>query len=243
MQQKLYFENSRGDKLSGILSGDFISAIILCHGSASSKESSTYVRLENELNKHDVATFRFDFYGHGESEGKYEDITVSEMVDDILHARALLEKKGYSSIGLFGSSMAGQACEIAATSGKFYALVIRSGVSDYLNLIKSRISVSEWRAKGYASLGRGSPRLKYAFFEDLKQYSPDQIGAAISVPTLFVHGDADLEVPVGQSIRMTTLVPNSTLKIIKGADHRQTNHFDIMIDSVVRFILKNSERV
>jgi len=77
MKEKLFFKNSKGNKLCGILSSvnkDRI--IILCHGFSSNKDTQTFPILEKIFNKN-ISTFRFDFYGHGESEGKFEDITVS----------------------------------------------------------------------------------------------------------------------------------------------------------------------
>ncbi|MAH42743.1 alpha/beta hydrolase, partial [archaeon] len=73
MKKKLTFQNSKGDKLVGILSDSGSKTIvIMCHGFTSSKESGTYINLEKMLNEKGIATFRFDFYGHGESDGKFE---------------------------------------------------------------------------------------------------------------------------------------------------------------------------
>ena len=89
------FKDSTGNRLRGILSdpsGDKQKPIIiLCHGFTTSKASSTYVNLEKILNKHNISTFRFDFYGHVESEGKFENITISRAADCILNAIRFLK--------------------------------------------------------------------------------------------------------------------------------------------------------
>ena len=97
MEEKVFFENSKGDKLCGILSdpGSKI-IVVMCHGFASGKDSNTNKRLQKELNDKGIATFRFDFYGHEESEGDFENITISEAIDDTLKAIELYEKDNQS---------------------------------------------------------------------------------------------------------------------------------------------------
>ncbi|MFQ5721848.1 MAG: serine aminopeptidase domain-containing protein, partial [Candidatus Aminicenantales bacterium] len=82
MKKKLFFKNSQGLKLCGILSNPTSQKdkliVILCHGFLRSKEGRTYISLEEILNQAGISTFRFDFFGHGQSEGKFEEITSSE---------------------------------------------------------------------------------------------------------------------------------------------------------------------
>src|SRR6185369_10396244 len=88
--------------------------VVLCHGFATSKESFTNVDLEKNLNENNFSTLRFDFFGHGESEGKFEDITISQEVRDIFAAVKYLKSLGYGKIGLVGSSSGGGAGIMAA---------------------------------------------------------------------------------------------------------------------------------
>jgi len=129
MKEKIFFKNSKGNKLCGILSNPTSKKekpiIILCHGFSTSKEGRTYVRLEEILNDNGISTFRFDFFGHGESEGKFEEVTTFESVDDIHNAIKFLKKSGYIKIGLVGSSFGGMASIIEA--GKTDELYILGG--------------------------------------------------------------------------------------------------------------------
>ena len=136
MSEKLYFENSKGDKLVGVLSNpsDDLSVpiIILCHGHSSSKDSKTFTSIEERLNNSGIASFRFDFYGHGESEGYFGDCTISEAACDILNAIDFLKEKGYSKIGLLGSSFGGISSLIAASkTSDLIVLALKAPVSDY----------------------------------------------------------------------------------------------------------------
>ena len=136
MKQKITFQNSKGDNIVGILSNLSenvdVPIIVLCHGFSSGKDSPTYVDLEEQLNSKGVATFRFDFYGHGESDGEFEDITISEAVDDALKAIEFVKGKGFSKVGLFGSSFGGiTTLMVASQVDDLLVLGLKAPVSDY----------------------------------------------------------------------------------------------------------------
>lgn len=250
MQNKIYFTNSNGQKLCGIFSDPTQDksklAVILCHGFTSNKDSSKYVALEPILNQEDITTLRFDFYGHGESEGKFENITISEAVDDILEAITFLEEQGYKKIGLVGSSFGGISSIMAASQSESLAfLILISSVSNYIQLEDMRLSkyaLEAWKEDGFIEYDtERNLRLKYAFYEDAKINIAYDVAKNILIPTLIIHGDKDTEVPVEQGQRLATLIPHNILEIIPGADHRYTQkeHFKQMIDRVFQFIIEH----
>jgi hypothetical protein len=248
MEEKLYFQNSRGNRLCGILcdptgnKNRFV--IILCHGFNSGKDSSTNTALKTNLDKNNVASFRFDFFAHGESEGNFEDLTVSEAVDDILQAIKLLKNLGFLKIGLEGSSFGGLAAAMTAskTTG-LYLLALKCPVSSYLEFRKyaNPMLIKEWKKLGYNY--RENKKIKYSFYEDVIKNVAYDVGEKISVPTIIVHGDKDIEVPIEQSIKLSKLIPNCELKPIKGAGHlfREGNSRELMIGVLTDFIVKHSK--
>ncbi len=253
MKEKLFFTNSRGNKLCGILSNPTSDkskpVIILCHGFGTSKDGFTHPRLEEILGSRGISTFRFDFFGHGESEGKLEEITTSEAVDDILKAIEYLKNKGYGKIGLVGSSFGGFAGLAAASkTNDLYLLALKSPVSDYMDFISShqdRQEIEKWKEKGFTDyINADGQKLKinYSFFEDAKKISGYDSARKIKIPVLIVHGDGDEAVPVGQSKKTASLIRNCSLKIIKGADHRYSKpeDFERMLSLISDFIIKNS---
>ncbi|KKP87286.1 MAG: hypothetical protein UR89_C0003G0016 [Candidatus Roizmanbacteria bacterium GW2011_GWA2_35_8] len=247
MENKLFFKNSKGDKLVGILSdpsGKITNPIIiLCHGFNSSKNSSTNLALVQELNKNQVSSFRFDIFAHGESGGDFENITVSEAVDDILQAINLLKKLGYQKIGLVGSSFGGLASFIAASlSGDLYLLAVKCPVSSYLEFrnYANPMMIDEWKKRGFTY--RENKKLNFSFYEDVSKSVAYDIAKKIKIPTLIVHGGVDSQVPVSQSIKISKLIPNCHLEIVPGADHlfKEGNSRQIMIKSIINFIKNNS---
>ncbi len=225
IEKKVWFTNSEGAKLCGILSEPTNRKrliVILCHGLRGSKDKNPWpVHLESELNKFGIATFRFDFCGHGESEGALEGATVSEAVNDIVNAIKFLRRKGYRKIGLSGDSFGGVAAVIAAAKEKdIFVLALES-----------------------PGIGKKSC--------DLPQYEKDfqkkvwiEAGKNVVAPTIIVHGDADDSVELWQATELASAIKGSWLEIIKGADHKYTNLKDfkkamkVVVDFIVAQILK-----
>ncbi len=213
--------------------------VICCHGLGSGKSSKTYVRLEDEFKKRNISTLRFDFYGHGESEGNFEKLTLGKAVNNVLDAIKLVKSKGFKEIGLIGASFGGMVALITATKTKeINILALKAPVSNYLAKLVQSKNIKDWKETGiityYHSDGKDF-KLKYDFFKDAEKY--DNIDfSKIAIPTLIVHGDNDKDVPLEQSKTVSKVIPNCKLKIIKWADHRFSEHFEEMIEIIVNFI-------
>ena len=91
--------------------------VILCHGFNADKEYPVLKILADELEARGVASIRFDFNGHGKSDGEFQDMTiVNEIVDAkkvYAYARALpnvtkISIAGHSQGGVVSSMIAGE---------------------------------------------------------------------------------------------------------------------------------------
>jgi len=250
MKQEITFEDSKGESLCGILSDPYENKshplVVLCHGFSTSKDGRTYLRLEEMLNREGISTFRFDFFGHGESGGRFEDITTSRAVDDVLSALRFAEKSGYTKIGLFGSSFGGLASILAASrSNSPRILALKSPVTDYRTMALTRLSqkeLREWKDKGYMefeTFDDEKRRLNYSFYEDAEKINAREAAQGIQIPVLIVHGDADETVPVEQSRKAASLITDCRLEIIQGCDHVYSDpeHFERLLRLVSEFII------
>ncbi len=254
IREKLYFTNSRGDRLCSILTSldDPTSPIVLlAHGFASTKDRGSYLDLEKRFIEKGIAVFRFDFHGHGESAGKFEELTISQAADDILNAILFVKKKGYQKIALVGSSFGGMASILAAAKSKdLFVLALKCPVSDYLGKIISNIThspIQKWKEKGfmYYTNKKGEKlKLNYSFFEDAEKAKTYEEAAKITIPTLIVHGDKDKNVPLEQSKKLAKIIKNSKLEIIKGADHffSKPEEFDKAHRLIVEFVVKQLKK-
>lgn len=59
-----------------------IPLVIICHGFSADKEGPLLRILADSLEAHGIASLRFDFNGHGQSEGRFEDMTVPNEIED-----------------------------------------------------------------------------------------------------------------------------------------------------------------
>lgn len=252
MEQKAYFKNSKCDRLCGILSTPTQDKtkpiVILVHGFASNKNTDNYIKLVTFLNENKISSFRFDFFGHGESEGKFENVTVSEAVDDILQSIQFIKSMGFEKLGLVGGSFGGIASIMASSKSKdLKFLVLKSPVSNYEDkqaVVESPEKLEKWKKEGFSYYEKydGSKlRLSYEFVEDFKNNDGYVAAPNIKIPTLIIHGDVDESVPVEQSMKTAKLIPNCKLILIKGANHRYTegDHAEQMLKAMQDFIMKN----
>jgi len=231
ISQKITFLDSSWNKIVGILSRPSntydMPIVIACHGFSSSKESTTYMNLEKNLISKNIAIFRFDFFGHGESEWDFSKITLSRAIDSTLKAFELLKEKWFQYIWLFGSSFGGcVALNVASIlDNRLDCLVCKCPVSDYAK--KTRESkwekgMKKYKEKWYYLYDTRDGRdykVNYSFYEDMEKNNAHIHASSISIPTLIVHGDADKVVDVKQSRHTATLIKKCTYHEIHWAWH------------------------
>src|SRR5437879_11751584 len=153
MEQALTFKDPAGHAVSGILaspSHDSDRLAVRCHGFLSNKNSRTNKTLTELLLPQGIATFRFDFFGQGESEGPFERITVSLAVSQALAALDMMSSKGYRKLALVGSSFGGLVSILAAAKWPhFICLALKCPVPDFpemLQLAFGEAGMARWKA-------------------------------------------------------------------------------------------------
>ena len=209
------------------------SVVILAHGYLSDKESRTNTELSKRLNKAGISTISFDMYGHGESEGDIERLTITKAVENVVAVYDYAKSQGYQKIGLSGSSFTGIVSLIAATKRDFAALSLKCPVFDSKRLWDRRHGkkgIERWRKKGY--LVQFGKKWSYEGYEDASRYKMDEIAKSITTPTLAIHGDKDKTVPISHAKAIISHVSDEKkLVVVKGADHffRNPAHFEQMI--------------
>lgn len=87
-------------------------AVLLVHGGAVTREEGGFfARLADGLATAGIASLRFDLRGHGESDGRQEELTLSTILNDIRVALAALrESTGAAALSLLGASFGGGSC-------------------------------------------------------------------------------------------------------------------------------------
>lgn len=122
VEEVVSFKNE-GQTLVGIMTfpGEIqkpLPVVVLLHGFTSNKNEDSIVstgvgmfhHTAKRLSEAGYITLRFDFRGHGESDGDFEDLTISNLISDTLAAIDFIaNQKGVNPerIGLLGQSLGG----------------------------------------------------------------------------------------------------------------------------------------
>lgn len=237
MDEPLTFKDDKGHRISAVLSRPSQpgpAAVVLCHGFLSSKNSTTNKALTRMLNGAGIATFRFDFFGQGESDGPFEDVTVSLAVGQAHAAVALIRAQGYERIGLVGSSFGGLVAILTTAQRQDIAcLALKCPVVDFAEELRLEFGPDElarWQSTDtIPNLMGGTERvrLKYGLYEDCQRQIAYEPAAQIVAPTLIVQGACDELVPLHQSQRLLSALRGpKRLDLLPEADHQFTRGED-----------------
>lgn len=237
MEERFVFNDPQGHRVASLLTAPDRGTncvAVLCHGFLSGKNSTTNKTLTRTLTERGIATLRFDFFGQGESQGPFEDITTTLAVGQASAALDLMQQKGYSRIGLMGSSFGGLVAILTAAQRTDLAcLALKCPVVDFaeeLRLEFGDYEMARWKATNtIPNIMGGTERLalRYAFYEDCLRHIAYEPARSIIVPTVIVQGDQDEHVPLHQSRRLyENLRVKKRLEMLPGADHQFTKGED-----------------
>lgn len=252
MEESLTFLDPLGHTVAAILSIPDIPthrAAVLCHGFLSTKNSTTNKTLTGLLNDRGLATLRFDFFGHGESQGPFEALTTTLAIEQAMTAVEYATAKGFSRIGLVGSSFGGLVSILTASQRQDLAcLALKCPVVDFAEELRLEFGPDEmvrWKATDTIPNIMGGPariRLRYGFYEDCLGHIAYGPAERITAPTLIVQGDRDEFVPLHQSRRLfDALRVPKRLDLLPGADHQFTRgeDFRTMTTSIVEWLVRH----
>jgi pimeloyl-ACP methyl ester carboxylesterase len=230
VEHVLTFRDQNGNRVAGILATPEIPtarAVLLCHGFLSGKNSTTNKALTRLLTAQGIATLRFDFFGHGDSEGLFEDLTVTVALDQALSALDVLAAQGHTRVGLVGSSFGGfVAILVAARRADLACLGLKCPVVDFAEVLRlefGQAGMDHWRTHHEIpdlTGGLAPLRLRFSLYDSCLDYDGYQAASQVTIPTLIVQGGKDELVPLHQSSRLVEALPGQrVLEILPGADH------------------------
>lgn len=224
--ERVEFPSRRGNILVGDLHRPAETAgraLVLCHGMESTRGGTKQTAIVERFVPRGYTVLRFDFSYVGESEGNFEDMTVTGEVDDALGALDFLADFAPSQCVLVGSSLGGAVALLAAAhaGGQVDAVATIAAVADTKLFLDdlSPAAVEQWRSAGRRKWRDGI--MKVGFLEDVEAIDLPEAIARIHQPVLVMHGDADDVVPPSHAelIARTAAGP-VTLRRFAGVAHR-----------------------
>lgn len=195
--EKVAFASRRGVALVGVWHpARSDRAVLLCHGMESSKEGNKAVRLAEDFAARGCNALRFDFSYVGESEGRFEDLTISGEVEDLGGAWDFVRRRTGGPIGIVGSSLGGTVALLFAGQQAQVAAVATIAAVAVPGRRARSLSFAErerWKQEGVCEL-YGS-RLRHTFLEDVERLDVPSVVTRIDCPLLVTHGTEDDVVP------------------------------------------------
>lgn len=170
--------------------------IVLLHGMESCRGGTKQLAMTEHAIAAGYGVLRFDFSFVGDSEGRFEDMTVSGEVADASGALDFLSEFGPRSTTLVGSSLGGLvSLLVAAADQRVGRLITIAAVADTA-LFSDELSEAEladWQSSGRRAWGE--KHLKWGFLDDARSIDVAARIVEIDVPTLVLHGEDDPVVP------------------------------------------------
>lgn len=189
--------------------------------------------------KNSLSCLRFDYSGHGESEGDFSQGTVSRWLSESL---AVFEAYCEGPQILIGSSMGGwialRLATILAQRHKAIAgMVLIAPAPDFTQtLVEPAMSEEEWRMleeKGYAERASAEDEeplsFTKAFIEDGRNNRVMEGCIDVGCPVHILQGMEDKAIPYQHTLTLVDHLPlhDVTLTLVRDADHRFSRPQDL----------------
>jgi uncharacterized protein len=219
-EEKIFFENSKGQKLVGLLNIPAVDnppVVIMIHGFRANKTYYPWFdNIQIALLKQNIAVLRFDFHAHGESEGDSMEYTLKACAEDLAAALKFIKTQNIdkTNIGIFGTSAATIAIGYNGIKGiKTVALydpvVLASHWQNWFN----RKYADEFKEKGYMTHKPKLDQRTYKFgkklYDEVQKGDFEKSIKNITCPTLIIYGAENLS---DEEIERTnTLFKNSEI--------------------------------
>lgn len=212
----------------GMQEGEKVPVAIIMHGFTGNKESTLLENISKELVKRGIASVRFDFNGHGKSEGNFEDMTVLNEIEDAKKVYEYVSSLPWvGSIALVGHSQGGVVASMTAGelgTDKVKAVVLLAPAAvlreDAIRgntqgaLYDPLDPPAKVELPGGRHLSIGAAYIRTAFSLPIYETAQKYQG-----PALMIHGNADHIVPYTYSERYHNIWPKSQMVLLDHFDH------------------------
>jgi pimeloyl-ACP methyl ester carboxylesterase len=211
-------------------------AVVFCGGFASDMTGTKATLLAHHCQASGRAFTRFDYSGHGQSSGRFEEGTIGSWAADAL---AIVDRVTEGPLVLVGSSMGGWIMLLVARARpeRVAGLVGIASAPDFTaDLIEPALTAEQQGALARDGLfllpsayDEAPTPITRRLLEDGHQHLLLRAPIAIDRPTHLIHGQRDPDVPWQTSLRLAEQLEadNVTIELIKDGDHRLSRPQDL----------------
>ncbi|WP_375648798.1 alpha/beta hydrolase [Bartonella sp. OT172YNZD] len=213
--------------------------LVWLHGYLSNMSGDKAMLVDNFAQKNDLSCLRFDYSGHGESDGDFFQGTISRWVKESL---AVFETYCEGPQILIGTSMGGWiALKLAMILGqknkKLAGMILIAPAPDFTQtLVEPELGPEEWKTleeKGYIerpAVGDTEPMpFTKTLIEDGYENCVMKGCIDVGCPVHILQGMKDAEIPYQHTLTLLDHLPlhDVTLTLVRDADHRFSRPQDL----------------
>ncbi|MCM2503983.1 alpha/beta hydrolase [Aureimonas altamirensis] len=210
--------------------------VVFLGGYRSDMRGAKAERLSTTCDKAGLGFLRFDYRGHGESSGRFTDLTISDWLDD---AADIVSAKTEGPLLLVGSSIGGWIALLLARrmQARMAGMLLLAPAPDFTKrLVEPSLTAAECR-----DLAR------HGFIERASNYSPeptvytkrlldDGLSQCVldgpvetGCPVHIIQGMQDPDVPYAHALELVSHLPGEgvTLTLVANGDHRLSREEDL----------------
>ena len=226
--------------------------VIIMHGLMMRKEFILLKKLADRLQLIGIASIRFDFNGHGKSDGEFQDMTVPSEMDDARSVVDYATKLDFvENISLMGHSLGGAVAsmlsgELGADKIKSVVLMAPAAVfkdqaleGNILGVPFDPLNIPEY----VTVYGRKIGKMYLKSAQDMSIY---KVAAKYSGPVCIIQGKKDDLVPYKYAEKYNEIYKNCELHLLDNEVHLFGYDMDLAINIATGFfdkvLLKQSGR-
>jgi|TARA_B110000438_G_scaffold287888_1_gene320704 pimeloyl-ACP methyl ester carboxylesterase len=210
--------------------------VIFLTGFKSDMNGTKAIALEKFCHARGQAFLRFDYTGHGQSSGNFNDGTIGKWTRDAI---LVLDKLCEGPQVLVGSSMGGWIMLLVAIARpqKIVGLVGTAAAPDFTeDLIKNKFSAEQidlLEKQGFLEIPNCYNEEPYRITKDLLDEGRNHLlltsKIPIDCPVRLIHGDEDQDVPWQTSLHLSKNIRSQNVEVlfVKGGDHRLSEPRDL----------------
>lgn len=229
--------------------------IVFLPGLMSDRMGTKAMHVENYAKEHGLGSVRFDYLGHGNSDGKFVEFGIEDWLENCL---SVIDNLAINPVILVGSSLGGWLALLTTLRRpkKIHSLITLAAApdfteellwNDFSDNIKEQINNGEIYnlpseecdgtypiSKKLIDSGR-----KYLLLNSTKPL-------AIKIPTFLIHGQLDKDVPFETSARVFAKITGDHKKLIlrKNSDHRLSSESDLrLLTDVINQIINTAPKL
>ena len=218
--------------------------VIVIHGLTGHMEEHHIVAVAQTFNEMGFAALRVEMYGHGGSDGRFEDHNLFKWLNNAMavtdYTKSLdwvtdLYVCGHSQGGLTTVLLAGmKPQDFKAVFPLSPAVMMPEGARTG-HLIGRDFDPADIPDEFYVN---ESQKVNGNYLRAAQLIDADGAISRYSGPVLIIHGDRDEAIPVEYAIAAANKYKNAELVIIPGDDHCYNYHLDQVLEALRNYLVK-----